>query len=150
LLITFVLLAIVGGIAISAQSSINGIYGEIVGTFESAFVSFFTGAMALIIVVLFVGDGNILHIFSVPKWQLTSALLGVFFIFVMVLVVAKIGVTATNVTAIIGQLFASMIVDHYGWFGKVQIDFDVKRWIGAALMLVALYLLFNDPEASKE
>lgn len=150
MLITFVLLAIVGGIAISAQSSINGIYGEIVGTFESAFVSFFTGAMALIIVVLFVGDGNILHIFSVPKWQLTSALLGVFFIFVMVLVVAKIGVTATNVTAIIGQLFASMIVDHYGWFGKVQIDFDVKRWIGAALMLVALYLLFNDPEASKE
>lgn len=150
MLIFFVLLALVGGLAISAQSSVNGIYGEIVGTFESAFVSFFTGAMALSIVVLFVGDGNLLYIFTVPKWQLTSALLGVFFIFVMVLVVGKIGVTATNVTAIIGQLLLSMIVDHYGWFGKVQIDFDLKRALGAAFMLLALYLLFNDPKVSKE
>lgn len=146
----FVILAIVGGLAISAQSSINGIYAKKVGVFESAFVSFVTGAMILTIFVLFIGEGKILHIFEVPKWQLTSAFLGVFFIFIMVLTVTKIGVTATNVTAIIGQIFTSIIIDHFGWFGKVQIDFDWKRWIGVAFMLLALYLLFNDSTINEE
>lgn len=150
MLVIAIVLALIGGLAVSAQSTVNGVYSEKVGTFESAFISFLTGAAFLTILVLFFGEGNILSIFEVPKWQLTSALLGVFFIFVMVLVVTKIGVTGTNITAIIGQLLASMVIDHFGWFGKAEIDFDLKRWIGIIFMIIALYLLFNDPQAAED
>lgn len=143
MVIIFVCLAIIGGFAISAQSSVNGVFSETVGTFESAFLSFATGAMFLSLFILFFGDGEILKLFEVPKWQLTSAFLGVIFIFIIVLVVTKIGVTGANVTAIIGQLLTSMIIDHFAWFGAVQIDFDIKRWIGTLFMFLALYLLFK-------
>ncbi|MDR7242278.1 DMT family transporter [Priestia megaterium] len=138
-----VILTLIGGLTLSAQSSINGTLSKKTGTFETAFLTFATGAMILTIVVVFFGQGNILSVFAVPKWQLTCALFGASYLFLTVLAVPKIGVTAANISTVIGQLFASMIIDHFGWFGSKEVPFDLSRWIGVAFMLLALYFIFK-------
>lgn len=68
----FTIFAIIGGLAISLQASINGGLGKRIGTIETSFVSFAIGTLALLFMVIFLGKGNILAIGTAPKWQLTG------------------------------------------------------------------------------
>ncbi|WP_374717662.1 DMT family transporter [Neobacillus sp.] len=140
----FILLSsLIGGIVLSAQSSINGSFSSKAGTLESAFLTFITGAMILFIVVLFFGSGNLLTIFEAPKWQLSAVWFGVGYLFLTILAVPKIGVIATNLSAIIGQLSMGLLTDHFGWFGSIQISFDYHRILAIVLMFISLRLIYN-------
>lgn len=141
--ITILLASLMGGILLSAQSSVNGSFSKKAGTLESAFLTFITGAMMLSIVVLFFGSGNLLSILDAPKWQLSAVWFGVGYLFLTILAVPKIGVIATNLSAVIGQLSMGMLIDHFGWFGGIQVLFDYKRLIAIVLMLIALRLIYK-------
>ena len=45
--ITILIASLMGGILLSAQSSVNGSFSKQAGTLESAFLTFITGAMML-------------------------------------------------------------------------------------------------------
>ena len=140
--ILILLASVFGGIFLSAQSSINGAFSKKAGTFESTFITFSTGAMVLFIVVLFFGNGDLLKILDAPKWQLSAVWFGVGYLFLTILVVPKIGVIATSISTVIGQLSMGMLIDHFGWFGGIEISFDIKRLIALILMLIALRLIY--------
>lgn len=141
---SFVILlaSLTGGVLLSAQSSVNGAFSRKAGTLESAFLTFFTGAMMLLLLVLFFGSGNGLAILDAPKWQLSAVWLGVGYLFFTILAVPKIGVIAANLSAIIGQLTTGMIIDHFGWFGGVRLPLDGSRALALILMIVALRLIY--------
>ncbi|QSS98825.1 DMT family transporter [Pontibacillus sp. ALD_SL1] len=134
------LMVFVGGIGVAVQSSVNGGLGQKIGVFEGAFVSFLVGAVTLFLVMLFFGKGNIVQVFSVPKWQLIGGVLGAFFVSTMVLAVPRIGVGAAIFTLISAQLIASSLIDHFGWLGMKQIPLDWSRVSGMILMIVAIIL----------
>ncbi|KGP91825.1 membrane protein [Pontibacillus chungwhensis BH030062] len=134
------LMVFVGGIGVAVQSSVNGGLGQKIGVFEGAFVSFLVGAVTLFLVMLFFGKGNIVQVFSVPKWQLIGGVLGAFFVSTMVLAVPRIGVGAAIFTLISAQLIASSLIDHFGWLGMKQIPLDWSRISGMILMIVAIIL----------
>jgi bacterial/archaeal transporter family-2 protein len=136
--------AVIAGIATSVQAGINGGLGKRIGVMEGAFVSFLIGTIALFLFQLFFGKGNLLQMFSVPKWQLLGGLLGAFYVFIMVLVVPKIGVATAIMAIIVGQLAMSSIIDHFGWFGGKQIPFDIRRMIGIVLLFSALFLFYKE------
>lgn len=126
----------------SMQAGVNGALGKRVGTVEGAFISFAVGTLALLLLAIFMGKGNILSVFSVPKWQLIGGLLGALYIFIMVLAVPKIGVGSAVVAVIAGQMLASTFIDHFNVFGGRQILIDWKRVVALILLAFALYL-FN-------
>ncbi|REK76850.1 DMT family transporter [Paenibacillus paeoniae] len=134
--------ALIGGILLSAQSSVNGSFSKEAGTFESTFLTFMTGAMFLLIVVLFFGKGDVAAILDAPKWQLSAVWFGVGFLFLTILAVPKIGVIATNISTVVGQLGAGIVIDHFGFFGGAQISFDWQRGLAIVLMLFALRLIY--------
>nr|WP_285866613.1 DMT family transporter [Mesobacillus maritimus] len=140
--IVYSLLALVGGIAIGIQAVVNGGLGKKVGTMEASFISFFIGTAALFFTVLFFGKGNILAISEVPKMNLIGGLLGAFYVFVMVLVTPKIGVVATLMTVIVGQLLIGSIIDHFGLFGGERFAFEPTKLFALLLMLIGVFL-FN-------
>ncbi|TKJ89519.1 DMT family transporter [Paenibacillus sp. PK4536] len=147
--IVMLILPLLAGIGLGIQSAINGTLGNKIGTIESAFFTFFTGAIFLTIIVNFFGQGNILNIHEVPKWQLLCAIFGVIYLSLMVLAVPKIGVTAAVISVIVGQLIASMAIDHFGWFESATIHFGIKRLIGVVLMLIALFFVFREKTSTK-
>ena len=149
--ILILLASVFGGVFLSAQSSINGAFSKKAGAFESTFITFFTGAMILFIVILFFGNGDILKILDAPKWQLSAVWLGVGYLFLSILSVPKIGVIATSISTVIGQLSMGMLIDHFGWFGGVEIAFGIKRLIALILMLIALRLIYvGNVKAARE
>ncbi len=74
----WMLLALTAGMAVSVQAGVNGGLGKRVGVLEGAFISFLIGTVVLFLVQLFLGKGELLAMFSVPKWQLTGGILGAF------------------------------------------------------------------------
>lgn len=138
----YVLLAMAGGVAIGIQTVVNGGLGKKVGTVEASFLSFFIGTAALFFVVLFLGKGNMLAVSEVPKVQLIGGLLGAFYVFTVIFGAPNIGVVATLMAVIIGQLFIGSIIDHFGLFGGERYPLDVKKGVALLLMIISVYL-FN-------
>lgn len=141
------LLALVGGIGVSLQTGINGELGKRVGSIEGSFISFLVGLVALTIIMLFAGKGNLMNALSGPKWQLTGGLFGAFYVFMMVMLVPRLGVGASLITAIVGQIIMSLTIDSFGWFGKAPVPVTWQRLLGAGLMVVALFLIFGTSTA---
>ncbi|MEK5185363.1 DMT family transporter [Solibacillus sp. FSL W7-1324] len=135
-------LALIGGSAVAIQSQINALLSKKVGVLESATVSFMVGALALFFLAFFFGKGNLLTVFTVPKWQLIGGLLGAFFIVINIFSVNLIGVAATFMAVIVGQILLGAIIDHFGLFGGVTYPMNMTKVIALALMFVGIYL-FN-------
>lgn len=148
--IFMILFTLLGGITLSAQSSINGTLSRKAGTIETTFLTFITGSMFLAIFILFFGQGNVLGILEAPKWQLSAAFLGTMYLLLTVMAVPKIGVIATNIAGIIGQLVIGMLIDHFGWFGSLVISFDLKRSFALLFMVIALYFIYKGNKRSSE
>ena len=144
------LFTLVGGITLSAQSSINGTLSKKAGTIETTLLTFVTGTMFLAIIIIFFSNGNILAILQAPKWQLSAALLGSMYLLLTIVAVPKIGVIATNIAGIIGQLVISILIDHFGWFHSLVIPLDLKRCIALVFMLIALYFIYKGNKRSSE
>jgi bacterial/archaeal transporter family-2 protein len=136
----FPLLALIGGMALATQGQVNGGLGKKVGVIEGSFISFSIGTLALLFILLFFGSGNISTLSTVPKWQLTGGLLGAFYVVVQVIVVPKIGVSASLMAVIAGQIILGAIIDHYGFFGGNRFPIDRQKMIAILLLLFSLYL----------
>lgn len=134
------LLAVVAGMVMAVQGQVNGGLGKKVGVLEGSFISFSIGTIALLLCLIFFGNGNISAISSVPKWQLTGGLLGAFYVLVMVFVVPKIGVSAALMAVIAGQIILGAIIDHFGFFGGNRFPIDKQKVIAIVLLFAALYL----------
>ncbi|MGG3007643.1 DMT family transporter [Geobacillus stearothermophilus] len=104
------------------------------------------GTIVLFLVQLFFGKGELLAMFSTPKWQLTGGILGAFYVFVMVLIVPKVGVANSLAAVIAGQLVMSSIIDHFGLFGGQRIPFDMTRLAAIACLFLALWLFFANEQ----
>ncbi|WP_017380357.1 DMT family transporter [Paenisporosarcina sp. TG-14] len=138
----YLLMSIVGGIAIGIQAIVNGGLGKKVGTIEASFISFLIGTIALLFTMLFFGKGNFFAFNDVPKWQLIGGLLGAFYVFIMIMTVPKIGVTAAFFSIIAGQILIAVIIDHFGLFGGQTYPLNIRKAIAILLMFGSMYL-FN-------
>jgi bacterial/archaeal transporter family-2 protein len=148
--ILMILFTLFGGITLSAQSSINGTLSRKAGTIETTLLTFLTGTMFLAIFILFFGQGNVLGILEAPKWQLSAAFLGTAYLLLTVMAVPRIGVIATNIAGIAGQLVIGVLIDHFGWFNSLVISLDIKRAFALLFMIIALYFIYKGNKRSSE
>jgi bacterial/archaeal transporter family-2 protein len=148
--ILMILFTLFGGITLSAQSSINGTFSRKAGTIETTLLTFLTGTMFLAIFIIFFAQGNMLAILDAPKWQLSAAFLGTMYLLLTVMAVPRIGVIATNIAGIAGQLVIGVLIDHFGWFNSLVIDLDSKRAFALLFMIIALYFIYKGNKRSRE
>ncbi|PJH93152.1 DMT family transporter [Bacillus sp. SN1] len=146
-----ILFTLIGGVTLSAQSSINGTFSRKAGTIETTFLTYLTGTMFLTIFILFFGSGNVLGLLEAPKWQLSAAFLGTAYLLLTVIAVPRIGVIATNIAGIAGQLVIGVMIDHFGWFNSLVIELDIKRVFALLFMIISLYFIYKgNKRSSKE
>ncbi|MBB3109635.1 transporter family-2 protein [Paenibacillus phyllosphaerae] len=148
MIILMILFTLLGGITLSAQSSINGAFGRNAGTLETTLLTFITGTMFLAVFILFFGQGNLSALFEAPKWQLSAAFLGTMYLLLTVIAVPRIGVIATSIAGIIGQLVIGMFIDNFGWFNSLVLPLDWKRMTAILFMFIALYFVYKGNKRS--
>ncbi len=140
--IIMTLLALAGGLALAAQSSLNGRLGSLSGVLETAWLTFVLGAAISFLLFFFFEPAHEMTLFTAPKWQLIGALFGVVYIIVSVFAVPRVGIAAATVAVITGQLSMSLLIDHFGWFGNTSIPLDAGRYLAMLLLAAALVLIY--------
>ncbi|GAA0313039.1 DMT family transporter [Psychrobacter aestuarii] len=147
-LIFMIVLALIGGAALSIQAALNGRLGDNVGVFKSAFLTFSVGALVTALLILFFEPRHSVTLLDVPKWQLLGAFCGVPYIVIMVVAVQRIGTAVATVAVIFGQLTMSVLIDNFGWFGNEMIPLSSSRLIAIACLAIALYFIYASNKAA--
>jgi bacterial/archaeal transporter family-2 protein len=104
----------------------------------SALVAFVVGGMLLAVLVMLgvFERGDLRGLTKVPWWAWTGGVLAVFSILAGIVALPSMSSATIIGAAIFGQLIASMVIDHFGWFNVPVVPINTSRIIGAVLLLI--------------
>ncbi len=141
---TYILLALIGGMAIATQAPINARLREIVvSPVMSALISFAIGTIALFAMHLtgFAGPASFDRMLKMPWWYWVGGVLGAFYVFAALTSVSKLGAATVVSLVIVGQLVAALAIDSFGLFGMPVIPISMQRVLGIVLLAAGAYLM---------
>ena len=137
-------IALVTGAAIAVQSLANSRLRLALGTPVWAAIAQFVVGLVLLIVVAFATrqPAPILGgLGRVPAWAWVGGIVGALFIVVSIVLTPRLGTAVTLATITVGQLIAALALDHYGWLGSPVIRLSLPRVLGAACLLLGIFLM---------
>lgn len=136
-----ILLVVAGGMGLSVEAGLLGPLGGEVGDLWATFSVFGVGAALTFLLMLFFSPRNSPSFFSQPSWQLLGGVLGPIYVIILTVATPAIGIAMTMIGILAGQVFKSLIIDHYGLVGTPHRKIDVKRIIALIFIIAALILV---------
>ncbi|NLA26514.1 MAG: DMT family transporter [Firmicutes bacterium] len=137
------IVAVIAGVAMALQGSLNAALGKIIGTFEATLVVHVVG-IAVILAALYIfrlGTGNFALAKDAPWYTYLGGALGVLIIFGVVVSIARAGAANATTAIITGQLITALVIDQCGLFGLERIPFTPWKGLGLTLLAVGAYLM---------
>lgn len=141
--IFWIFLMLCGGLAVAFQPSINARLAQKIGVYESSLISFAVGTIAMLVVVLISGRGNLRSLSAASWWELTGGLLGAFFVTMTIISVPRMGTTSVMAAVIAGQLATGALLDHFGLFGLRHMPITPLRLFGMVLLAAGAALIIK-------
>jgi len=138
------LIAVLGGAMMASQGAINALLAKrLEHPLQSAVVSFAVGSVALVVVCLLmrVGTPAWSSLAEMPWYLWTGGLIGAVFVTAMIILTPRLGSSVTISCVIAGQIFASVILDHFGLLGLPTIRINAERIIGIVLLIAGVFLI---------
>lgn len=139
-ILIIILIGLAGGIAVGMQSPMASMLTQRLGIFESVFIVHVGGAVIALIPLLFHSGGKLSQWRSVPWYTLGAGIFGLVVIAAISYMIPRVGVAASIITVVAGQLLVGTILDQYGWLGASLRPLDWTRSIGLAVVLVGVWL----------
>ncbi len=136
-----VMVALIGGLAISLQSLFSGTIGHRVGVAESTFIVHVGGVLLAGLIMLGLRGGNLSQWRAVPWYTLTAGLLGVAIVASVSFSVPRLGLASTLTLAILAQLLLGALLDHFGLLGAVPRPLDLWRITGLTAVALGTWLV---------
>lgn len=139
--LVFVLLTILGGMGLSVEAGLLGPLGAQIGELWATFSIFGVGAALTFLMMLFLSPRNTPSFFSIPSWQLLGGVLGPIYVIILTITTPVIGIAMTMIGILAGQIFKSLMIDHFGLLGVSHRKIDSKRLIALVFIVIALILV---------
>lgn len=139
--LVFILMVIAGGMGLSVEAGLLGPLGGEVGDLWATFSVFGVGAALTFLLMLFFSPRNSPSFFAQPSWQLLGGVLGPVYVIILTVATPAIGVAMTMISVLAGQVFKSLIIDHFGLLGTPHRKIDSKRIIALMFIIAALVLV---------
>lgn len=139
--IFLILLVIAGGMGLSVEAGLIGPLAEQVGPLWATFSVFGVGAALTFLLMLFFSPRNSPSFFNQPAWQLLGGVLGPVYVIILTIATPVIGIAMTMVGILAGQVFKSLIIDHFGLLGTPRRRIDGRRLIALLFIVAALALM---------
>jgi bacterial/archaeal transporter family-2 protein len=136
--------ALVTGAAIAVQALANTRLRVALGTPVWAAVAQFVVGLVLLLGVAVVTRqpapmmGGLARM---PLWGWLGGAVGALFIVVSIVLTPRLGTAVTLATITVGQTIAALVLDHYGWLGSPVIRLSLPRVLGAACLLLGIFLM---------
>ncbi len=138
-IILIILIGMAGGVAVGLQSPMASMITQRLGVFESVFIVHVGGAIVALIPMLIYGS-KLSQWRSVPWYTLGAGIFGLVVIAAISYMIPRVGVAASIITVVAGQLLVGSILDQYGWLGASIRPLDLTRGIGLAVVLFGVWL----------
>lgn len=136
-----ILIVIAGGMGLSVEAGLLGPLGREVGDLWATFSVFGVGAALTFLLMLFFSPRNSPSFFSQPSWQLLGGVLGPIYVIILTVATPAIGIAMTMIGILAGQVFKSLIIDHFGLLGTPHRKIDSKRIIALIFIIAALVMV---------
>ncbi|NIQ10922.1 MAG: DMT family transporter, partial [Gammaproteobacteria bacterium] len=106
-------------------------------------ISFAVGTLTLVLytVATRIPLPAVAAISSHPWWVWIGGVLGAFFVTATIILVPKLGATTMVTTVLAGQMFASLLFDHFGVLGYPLHPISLGRIAGVALVCAGVWLI---------
>jgi transporter family-2 protein len=143
---SYFILAFVAGMALTIQVGINSTLRYWLGNPGMAtLVSLVVGTvgMALYLLLMRTPLPARTAIAAVPAWAWSGGLVGAFYVATTVIAGPRLGSATLLALVVLGQLLASLVIDHYGWIGFPQHSISTVRILGAILLFSGVLLIMR-------
>jgi transporter family-2 protein len=146
------LLAAFAGAVVPFQSAINVNLGRGLGhplwaTLASLVVSIVV--LLPIMLAMRLPLPSLAFIVKAPTWMWAGGAFGVCFISLALVLLPKLGASGFMALALAGQVVASLLLDHFGWFGLEERQVTMPRVLGALLLIGGVVLIQFGESAGK-
>jgi transporter family-2 protein len=133
------------GAILPVQAVLNTKLGKQTGgPLISSLLSFLVGLICLFIINLFANYTALSHmkLLSVSPWYIwMGGLLGAIYVSCIIFVNQQQGVALTFALVVAGQIFISLLIDHFGLLGSIVRPVSIPKIIGALLIVAGLVLI---------
>lgn len=136
-LLVFFLIGTGAGALITVQSVLNAALGKRTGSLGSVLLLTLVSIALLIPLVLLIpGTADLRQLPGPSQWYLyAGGLLGIAILATPIVLVPRIGATATLTALVAGQLTLAVVVDHFGVLGVPRVEITATRMLGLALLV---------------
>lgn len=138
-----ILVAIVGGAAITLQGQFMGVMDVGLGTKESVFITYASGGILITIVRLLNRGGNLPAWREMPWYAFTAGILGLVIVGAIGYVVPRMGLAPGFTMIVAAQFIAAALIDHFGLFGAALRPMDLSRTFGLVMLLLSVWLIMR-------
>lgn len=135
------LFAFTGGAFIALQGVANARIGQVLGTWQAAALTQFTGFAAALLILLFVKERRWRSFAQVKPIYLIGGAFAAIIISSNVTAIHRIGATLTIAAVLIAQLCLTFTADSRGWFGVKKRKMRLPQFLGIGLMAAGVAIL---------
>ena len=143
----YILLMVLAGAGIAAQIAANAYLRTVTGS--ALWAANIVFAVSMVIGLAAIAGTRLFStlpspgpaLWNAPAWVWLGGVFGAVYVTLAILLADRMGAALVSVTGIFGQLCASILIDHYGWFGMPMQRATPARLIGVALMAAGVVLI---------
>lgn len=131
------------GALVVVQGAMNAtLVGFVGSSLPAALCNFVVGVLALFGASILTGTlGGLQGISLAPKWCVFGGVAGALLVMGTAYLIPRIGTAHTVALIMCGQVFLSMVIDHFGLIGVPAIAISTQRIVGCSLLALGAYVI---------
>jgi len=141
--IPLIIIAAIGGIAITLQAQFMGIMDKSIGTLESMFITYASGGLLISLAMLVNRGGNLSAWGSVPWYALSAGVLGLIIVGTIGYSTPRLGLVTAFTILVASQFIVGALLDHFGILGADLRPLNLTRIAGIGVMLLGVWLIIH-------
>ncbi len=143
--IFYITLMLIAGLGIPIMAALNAGLGSKLNSPMLAVTILLSVALIVATLLLIISEGvpKLLYPSGTPWYLYLGGALFVFYILSVTWGIPKFGVANAIGLVLFGQLIAMCTIDHFGLFGSIKYEMDVKRLCGLLLMAAGIFLVVS-------
>ncbi|UCD80945.1 MAG: DMT family transporter [Desulfobacterales bacterium] len=135
-----IIIAAIGGTAITLQGQFMGLMDKAIGTKESVFITYAGGGLLAGVLMLAARGGNLKAWHSVPWYTLGAGAIGLVIVGTIGYTVPRLGLTRAFTVIVAAQLIVAALLDHFGLLGAATRSLDLSRLLGIGILVLGVWL----------
>lgn len=138
-----IIIAAIGGVAVTLQGQFMGLMDQGIGTRESVFITYAGGGALVSVAILAARGGNLRAWQEVPWYALSAGVLGLVIVGTIGYTVPRLGLTTAFTIIVASQFIVAALLDQFGLLGAAVRPLELSRMLGIGILILGVWLIMR-------